>query len=299
MVHYERCLLCGSNKLIPYIICKDHLISGEDFNLYICTDCRFVLTQDHPDESDIGRYYESDEYISHSDSGKAFSDVIYRLVRAIMLRRKKGIVKNVSGLKKGSLLDIGSGTGHFVHSMKNGGWNASGIEINEKAREYAISRFGADVISPEKMSTLSDNSFNCITLWHTLEHFQKPYQYFEEICRILKREGTLIVALPNNISYDADYYRQFWAAYDVPRHLWHFTPSTFSIFAQRFCLDVIGLFYLPFNVFYISILSEKYKGAKLAFINGLYNGLRFAVKSVFSKEKNSSVIYLLRKSTGQ
>jgi SAM-dependent methyltransferase len=299
MVHYEKCPLCESNNLVPYIICKDHLLSGEDFNLNICNDCHFVLTQDHPDESDIGRYYESDEYISHSDTGKGFSNKIYRLVRTIMLRRKEGIIKNVSGLKKGNLLDIGSGTGHFVHTMKKAGWNVTGIEINEKAREFAISRFGKDFISPEKIVALSDNSFDCVTLWHVLEHFQKPYKYFEEISRILKPEGTIIIALPNNISYDADYYRQFWAAYDVPRHLWHFSPSTFMLFAKKFSFEFSGFFNLPFDVFFISIMSEKYKGSKLPFISGLLNGIRFKAKSVFSNEKDSSVIYILRKSPDQ
>jgi SAM-dependent methyltransferase len=212
-----------------------------------------------------------------------------------MLRKKKGIIKNVTGLKKGSLLDIGSGTGHFTGIMKKAGWLVKGIEINQKARNFSVSRFGLEVTGPEKISTFESNSFDCITLWHVLEHFHNPFKYTSDIIRLLKPGGLCLIALPNCSSYDAKYYGRFWAAYDVPRHLWHFNPSTFRVFSEKTGLVLENLRNLPLDVFYISILSERYKGSSFAFLRGMVKALPFAFLSVFNKRKSSSVIYILRK----
>jgi SAM-dependent methyltransferase len=212
-----------------------------------------------------------------------------------MLKKKKDLVKRTTGLKTGSLLDIGSGTGHFISEMKKAGWSVKGIEINAKAREFSASHFGLEIISSEQISTLPSDSFDCITLWHVLEHFQEPFRYASEILRLLKPGGICVLALPNCSSYDAQYYREFWAAYDVPRHLWHFTPDTFKVFADRTGFDLIGIHSLPLDVFYISTLSEKYKKKKFAFISGIIKAFWFAALSFFSKTRSSSIIYLLRK----
>jgi SAM-dependent methyltransferase len=212
-----------------------------------------------------------------------------------MLRRKKEIIKNVTGLDKGSLLDIGSGTGHFTRTMKKAGWQVKGVEINEKARDFSISRFGLEIIGPEKISTLEANSFDCITLWHVLEHFHDPFKYASDIIRLLKPGGLCLIALPDCSSYDAKYYGQYWAAYDVPRHLWHFNPSSFRIFSEKTGFTLENLRSLPLDVFYISILSERYKGSKFAFLSGIVKASLFAFLSVFRKSRSSSLIYLLRK----
>jgi SAM-dependent methyltransferase len=295
MVHHEACPVCASGKIVSFISCADHFLSKENFELYKCTDCSFVFTQDHPAEEDIGRYYESDDYISHSTSSKGLLNKIYFLVRSIMLRKKRNIVKNMSGLKRGTLLDIGSGAGHFAEAMKDAGWLVKGVEINEKARDFSIKRAGLEVISPDSISSLMSGSFDCITLWHVLEHFHSPYKYPEEIMRLLRPGGLCLVALPNSASYDAEHYKQYWAAYDVPRHLWHFNPESFSLFSEKsgFINEKFRIL-LP-DVFYISILSEKYRGGKLSFLTGMIRGLLFAFMTLFNRRKSSSVIYILRK----
>lgn len=295
MVHYTKCPLCNSGNTGQHLLVKDHFLSKEVFELLRCENCGFVFTQDHPDENKISRYYESDYYISHNDSAKGFSSILYRLSRSIMLKKKRRIVHELAGINKGCLLDIGSGTGHFISVMKKSGWMVQGIEINDKAREYSVSRTGLDVISPDSISTLPTGSFDCITLWHVLEHFQDPSGYASEIKRLLKPGGTCIAALPNIDSFDARHYREYWAAYDVPRHLWHFTPSAFGIFTEKAGFQIKDIRILPLDVFYISMLSEKYKGTKLYFITGMIKAFIFAFLSVFNKKKSSSIIYLLQK----
>jgi 2-polyprenyl-3-methyl-5-hydroxy-6-metoxy-1,4-benzoquinol methylase len=299
MIHYDICPLCSSSEISHFQTCTDYFVSKEVFDIYRCTKCGFIFIQDHPEESEIGRYYESDDYISHSDTSRGLTDKAYQVTRGIMLGKKKRMIKKITGLSSGNILDIGSGTGHFLNTMKNSGWEISGVEINPKAREYAASRFDIDTISPENISTLPGNYFDCITLWHVLEHLQEPFKYMEEIARLLKNDGVCIVALPNSNSFDSKHYGKEWAAYDVPRHLWHFNPSTFTIFAGKNRLAVAEKRKLPLDVFYISILSEKYKGSKFALLTGTLNGIGFLIRSWFVESGNSSIVYILKKSADQ
>jgi 2-polyprenyl-3-methyl-5-hydroxy-6-metoxy-1,4-benzoquinol methylase len=295
MIHYSKCPLCSSENTGSWLHVTDHFLSRESFGLSRCGNCGFIFTQDHPDENSIGRYYESEDYISHNDSAGGLSNLLYRLSRRSMLKKKRGLVRRISGLRTGNLLDIGSGTGHFLSEMKEAGWSVRGIEINSKAREFSASQFGLEVNSPEQISSLLPNSFDCITLWHVLEHFQHPFRYASEIQRLLKPGGFCIMALPNCSSYDAMHYKEFWAAYDVPRHLWHFTPETFLIFVDKAGFKLVETRSLPLDVFYISALSEKYRGSAIHFLKGMIKGFWFAVLSLFNKEKCSSMIYIIKK----
>lgn len=295
MVHHEVCPLCSSEKIFLLFGCTDHFISKEVFGIYKCSVCSFEFTQDYPEETEIGRYYESEDYISHSNTSKGFSNKLYRLARNFMLHRKKEIIRNATGLKKGSILDIGCGTGHFAGKMKQTGWKVKGIEINEKARNFAISHFGLEVAVTEQLTVLEASSFDCITLWHVLEHFHDPFKYASDILRLLKPGGICVIALPNCNSYDAKHFGRFWAAYDVPRHLWHFNPFTFRLFSEKTGFILKNLKSLPLDVFYISTLSEKYKGSALSFFKGIVKAKLFAFSAVFKKERSSSVIYILRK----
>lgn len=295
MSHHNTCPLCTGLKISDFLTCTDHFVSGEVFDICKCENCGFLFTRDTPPEQEAGRYYESDDYISHSDSKKGFTEKIYQLIRRFMLLRKKNLIKKITGLSSGAILDIGSGTGHFLNTMKKAGWDIEGVEINAKAREYAVSQFKIDTIPPEKTDTLLLKSFDCITLWHVLEHFYDPFSIMEDIGRYLKPMGIVIIALPNAGSFDTRHYGDKWAAFDVPRHLWHFNPSTFSQFAMKNKFSIIEKRYLPFDVFYISILSERYKGSKFPLIAGTFKGLIFTLRSIFDKSGCSSVIYILRK----
>ena len=295
MVHHDVCPLCSSEEISLKFRCTDHFVSQQEYSLYACSSCNFVFTQDYPAESEIGRYYESDDYISHSDTSKGFSNKAYRLARNLMLGRKRQIIINETGLKSGNLLDIGCGTGHFAHLMKKSGWNVKGVEINEKARNFGRSVFGMEIIDPSQIGTLESGSFDCVTLWHVLEHFHDPFKYMSDIHQLLKPGGMCLIALPNCNSYDASAYRQFWAAWDVPRHLWHFNPYTFRLFSDKAGFRLTKLRTLPLDVFYISIISERYKGSTFSFIKGAIKALPFALFSVFHKSRSSSLIYLLQK----
>jgi len=271
----------------------------EEFDIFRCSSCEFVFTQDHPEENELSGYYESDNYVSHSDRAAGFSNRIYRLARMIMLVRKRSITEKVSGIRKGNLLDIGCGTGYFAGTMKDAGWNVTGIEPNEKAKESGSLKFGIDIINPDKIKHLPDGSFDCITMWHVLEHFGDPFAYAAEVKRLLKPGGVCITALPNCSSFDAEHYRNRWAAFDVPRHLWHFTPVSFNRFAEKTGLIVTGISGLPLDVFYISILSEKAMGHVLGFITGILKGTWFAAGSALNKKKTSSLVYFLKSSSIQ
>jgi len=294
MITNSICPLCSSGKISVFLKCTDHLVSREEFDLWKCSECGFVFTGQYPDEQNIRIYYESDDYISHDDKAKGFLNNVYLQARGKMLKRKRRMVEKATGSRKGKILDIGCGTGYFAAAMKKGGWDVRGIEPNTKARDFASGRFGLDVKSPEQISGLPSGSFDCITMWHVLEHFHDPFGYAVEIKRLLKPGGLCLCALPNCSSFDAKHYHGSWAAYDVPRHLWHFTPDTFRVFAEMTCFRITEIRSLPLDVFYISILSERNKGSHLPFIKGIINGSFFAFRSIFDKNKSSSLIYLLR-----
>jgi 2-polyprenyl-3-methyl-5-hydroxy-6-metoxy-1,4-benzoquinol methylase len=293
MVSHIICPLCSSSRIEFYLKCRDHLLSGEEFELYKCESCSFIFTQEYPDEIQIGNYYDSEEYISHDDNATGVVSRVYYVVRKIMLRKKKKIIKETTGLNAGSLLDIGCGTGHFPGFMRNEGWKVKGIESNLKAREYSKQKYGIEIVDPEDIVKLPRGSFDCITMWHVLEHFHDPSVYANEILRLLRPGGVCIVALPNSNSYDALHFGKYWAAWDVPRHLWHFTPDTFTVFAEKFFRKIKEIRTLPFDVFYISILSEKYKGRHFYLLRGVLKGTLFAFYSLFNRRKSSSLIYII------
>jgi SAM-dependent methyltransferase len=294
MITHSTCPLCSSGNISPFLKCTDHLLSREQFDLSKCTECGFVFTLKYPDNQNIGKYYESDNYISHDDSAKGILNLIYFQVRRLMLRKKRRIIEKATGLTKGRILDVGCGTGYFAAKIKKVGWDVTGIEPNVKARDFAARHFALNVISPEHISELPSGVFDCITLWHVLEHFHDPFSYAAEIKRLMRPGGLCLCAIPNCSSFDADHYDEYWAAYDVPRHLWHFTPETFRLFAQKAGFRISGINSLPLDVFYISILSEKNKGTKFYFLKGMMKGTLFALRSLFIKARSSSLIYILK-----
>lgn len=299
MVHHDSCPLCSSGMISVHFDCIDHFISKERFVIARCSTCGFLFTQDYPGENEISGYYESADYISHSDTSEGIINKVYHLTRKVMLLRKSRMVKKVTGLKTGKLLDVGSGTGHFASVMKNAGWAVKGIEINGKARTFSAETFDLEIIAPTQITELASNSFDCITMWHVLEHFYDPFRYISDIFSLLKPGGVCLVALPNCSSHDARYYRQVWAAFDVPRHLWHFDPATFADFAQKAGQEVERQFVLPFDVFYISALSEKYRGSRRPFISGIIRAFCFSCLTLFERNRSSSIIYILRKRSDQ
>lgn len=289
------CPVCNESKTGKLFSVTDYLLSKESFDLLKCEACGFIFTSDPPSPDAIGSYYKSEDYISHSDTTEGFFNRVYHLVRKIMLSKKYNLIKHYSGTNKGSILDIGCGTGYFPGYMKNKGWSALGIESDKQASAYASSKFGLDILEMDDIMSMPAEEFDAVTLWHVLEHLYEPSVTLSMADRILKEDGVLIIALPNNASFDARHYGAKWAAWDVPRHLWHFNQESFSRLVSGTGFEITTVRRMPFDVFYVSVLSEQNQGKRLAFIRGLLIGSIGWFSSLLEKSDCSSLIYVLKK----
>lgn len=294
-IHTEFCPICGNSECSGMFDCKDHLVTNEVFSILKCPKCGFAFTQDFPIESEIGVYYDAPEYISHTDSHKGLINSLYHKARKMALRSKTGLIKKYTHASCGTLLDIGCGTGYFLDAMRHKKWVVTGIEKSESTRTYAHDKFGLNIQDSDYLFEIPANTKDVITLWHVLEHLEKLNETMDTLHRILKDNGVLFIALPNKDSADASYYRENWAAYDVPRHLWHFSPNDFEVFANKHNFELVKTKGMPFDPFYISMLSEKNKGTSAASLIGLLKGGWFFLQSFFNINKNSSLVYILKK----
>ena len=291
----DTCPLCGGQQLEHALNCTDHYASGETFEVVRCVHCNFLMTQKVPVEAEIGKYYETPDYISHSDTQKGLMNRVYHWVRQYMLSRKAALVKHCSKISTGHLLDYGTGTGYFADTMVRHGWQVNAIEKSPQARAFAKEHFGLTVDTETALPNYPSNNFDVVTLWHVMEHLEHLNEMWETIHRILKKKGVLIVAVPNPDSYDAKKYGEWWAAYDVPRHLWHFRPAVMQQFGAKHGFILEERKPMPFDAFYVSMLTEKYKGSKLSFVKGLWTGTCAWFSALGKKERSSSMIYVFRK----
>ena len=291
-----NCPVCDTKIFTSFLTCNDFFVSGEEFQIKECSSCGFKITENIEDEDNIGRYYQSENYISHSNTTKGLVNSVYHNVRKYMLGRKRRLVEKTTQTKSGQLLDVGTGTGFFLNEMKENGWQVTGTEKSEDARSFAKTEFNLDNLPTDKLFELKDKSFDAITLWHVMEHIHQLKYNFETFNRLLKNDGKLIIAVPNHDSYDAKHYKEFWAAYDVPRHIWHFAPKQMELLGKKHNFKLASLHTMPFDSFYVSMLSEKYKKSKLALFGGILYGKISWLKSIFNAGKCSSVIYVFEKS---
>lgn len=289
------CPACEATAITDLFHARDHLVSGKEFLIRQCNVCGMGWTADPPPEAEAGAYYVSEEYISHSDRKQSLSDNLYHFARSFMLRRKRRVVKAAALRSSGVLLDIGSGTGYFAGFMKDRGWQVTGIEINADARNYSAARFGIRVVSPGEIRDIASGSADCITLWHVLEHLYNPAGWLGEVSRILKDGGRCVIALPNFASADAGWFGKRWAALDVPRHLWHFTPGAFERFAARQGFTIERIETLPLDLFYIASLSYRNIGKSMPLLRGAVTGVFIALRSLFNRGKASSLVYVISK----
>lgn len=291
--HISNCPLCGKQEFEERFTCRDYYATGETFHLYECKECHFLFTQDFPSQTSIDKYYCAENYISHSDTQRGLVNKLYHIVRRFMLKRKSALVEKHSKGKR--LLDIGTGTGYFAQAMKQKGWEVTAIEKSPQARVFAQKHFGLKIDAPELLDSYETGYFNVITLWHVLEHIEDLPQMWERLKEILHEEGTLILALPNPSSYDANHYKQNWAAYDVPRHLWHFTPATLAKWASLYGFTVKKQIPMPFDAFYISMLSEKNESKTFSTLRGFWRGFLAWIATRRNASLSSSIIYILKK----
>ena len=272
-----------------FITVRDHSVSKENFELYRDESLDLLITYPQPKEEELGKYYESDDYISHTDGKRSMFEKAYHFVKGIALKNKLQLINDLQK-EKGKLLDIGAGTGEFLMVAKENGWQTTGIEPSDKARNIALKK---GVFLADSLADLEDHSFDVISMWHVLEHVPNLENQIKELKRLLKPTGTILIAVPNFNSFDAKYYGKFWAAYDVPRHLWHFSKTAIKGLFAKEGLHLQKVLPMKFDAFYVSLLSEKYKTGKMNYFKAISIGLK---SNKYGKEnlEYSSHIYVLK-----
>jgi 2-polyprenyl-3-methyl-5-hydroxy-6-metoxy-1,4-benzoquinol methylase len=274
-----------------FLSVKDHSVSQETFDLYYDATLDMLITHPQPSLENLGKYYESVDYISHTDSKRSLFEKAYHFVKSIALKNKLNLINSLQP-QKGHVLDIGAGTGDFLLVAKNNDWKTIGIEPSEKAKAIAIKK-GISFV--DQTQNLESHSLDIITMWHVLEHVPDLDFQIKELKRLLKPNGKLIVAVPNFKSFDAKHYGKFWAAYDVPIHFWHFSKTAIKTLFDKEQMQLQKVLPMKFDSFYVSLLSEKYKNGKMNYIKALFVGLQSNWKARRSLEY-SSHIYVLKNS---
>jgi 2-polyprenyl-3-methyl-5-hydroxy-6-metoxy-1,4-benzoquinol methylase len=292
MIVYSSCPNCGSKNISKVLFAKDYTVSGEEFEIWECESCTQRFTQNIPEIDNIGRYYQSENYISHSDTKKGFINNLYHTVRKRTLLQKRKLIETNTKKKPGNILDVGAGTGAFLNTMKNAHWNCTGIEPDKTAREKALKLYNLNLKEAKELFLLPAESFDAITLWHVLEHVHELHEYVEKLKDLLKTNGKLFIAVPNYTSADAKIYGKFWAAYDVPRHLYHFSPKAIETLLNAHGLQLETMKPMWYDSVYVSMLSEKYKIGKSNPAKAFVNGMISNVKTLSSNSKCSSLIYI-------
>lgn len=290
MIEIINCPVCENRNFTYFITCVDHTVSREPFHLSRCNNCGFVFTNPQPEKEKLGSYYLSDDYISHSGKAKSLIGSLYLFLRKRSLEWKLSLLPK----SKGKILDYGCGTGEFLKTCQHAGWNISGVEPSHVARQKAEALTHKKI---EEELTEFNQEYDSITLWHVLEHVTDLNQTITQLCTVLKKDGQMFLAVPNHLSYDAEFYKQHWAGYDVPRHLWHFSQSTMQQALKKNGLTIVKTIPMNLDAFYVSMLSEKYKNRSHPFIQlikAFYIGLLSNWKG---KKKNeySSLIYVAQK----
>ena len=257
----DACPICGSAEIPAKLAVQDRSVSQETFTIAQCAGCGLQFTNPRPDAASIGKYYESAAYVSHNSAARGLVNRAYRMARYFTMRRKVALITRLNGGQAGRLLDYGCGTGHFLARAKRTGWQVTGLEPHAGARQAAAARVGQPMLEAAALAALPPASFDVVTLWHVLEHVHTLQETVSQLVKALKPGGYLLIAVPNPDSLDAQHYRQYWAAYDVPRHLYHFVPATIGRLLAGHGLRVAQTLPLPLDAYYVSLLSEQLRPA--------------------------------------
>lgn len=283
------CPICDSKSFKHAFTLQDYSISKEEFKLVQCTTCRFLLTNPRPADEDLPKYYESEDYISHSGTKKGLINSLYHRFQKINLRLKFNSFSKY--VPRGTWMDYGAGNGAFLEFLKSKNISCEGFEPDESARKMGAQK-GIKIQNATEYKE-SSQEYASITMWHVLEHIPDLNNIIQKHKSNLIEGGILTIAVPNHDSHDANYYKNFWAAYDVPRHLWHFTEKDISALMRKNGFDHIKTKPMIFDSYYVSMLSEKYKGGNI--FRGALTG---AISNLIARTSNrpfSSQIYIFRK----
>ncbi len=293
MKQYSSCPICGDTHLQS--VRKPYYFRGkqEGFNIDECRNCGFWFTNPVPKGAQLAAYYESDDYVSHTDGKGGLMDQVYELVRTRAIRKKFDLIQKLKSPKE-FLVDYGAGTGEFLRYASTKGWEVKGFEPSSRARENAANK-GLDLIDPELRESLAPNSIGVFTLWHVLEHIPDLRETLSYFYERLVPGGFLVLALPNHESDDAEHYQSDWAAFDVPLHLWHFSKKDIRNLADKHGFNLKAVRNMPFDSFYVSLLSEKNRHGSQRPVKAFWQGLKSNVKGSGSNQNMSSLIYVLQK----
>ena len=295
MITYTQCPVCHSKQIQDAFSAKDYTVSSEIFTIVKCTACTHLFTQYIATQNEIGKYYQSENYISHSDTQEGIVNKLYHAVRKRTLAGKKDLVQQETGKQQGKILDIGCGTGAFLNTMKLAGWECIGLEPDDAARKKAIELYNIEPKPSHEIFSLANNEYDAITMWHVLEHVHQLHEYIAQLKNMLTANGKIFIAVPNYTSYDAQHYATYWAAYDVPRHLYHFSPASMKNLVEQHGLIIKKIKPMWFDSFYVSMLSEQYKNGKGNIIKAFFIGFVSNLKTWFKKDTCSSLIYVIGK----
>lgn len=293
---YERLEICPSCKhpqFDNFLICEDYTVSHESFALVKCSKCELIFTNPRPKPEELSKYYQSEAYISHTDKANSIINTVYKLVRTYTLRQKRKLIESYK--PNGTILDYGCGTGDFLKGLENGKWTSYGVEPDDNAREIAKRKISGSIENNLK-SFDNDVKFDLATAWHVIEHVADLRETLKQIHKRLNKGGYLIMAVPNLNSYDASIYKEKWAAFDVPRHLYHFTRGSLENLAGKTKFKLVATAPMKFDSYYVSMLSEKYRTGKNNMVKGVLTGLKSNLKASKTGEY-SSLIYVLKKIT--
>ena len=293
-IHYSSCPVCQQADLVAVFNVIDQLVSRESFTIMECRQCSCRLTQAAPDQQASSKYYQSTDYISHSNTSRGLINRIYQLVRKRTLQQKVKWVEKAIGTPGGRVLDVGSGTGAFVEALRKSGWQADGLEPDPSARKVAQAVFGIALLDIEQLFQLPSASVDAITLWHVLEHVHDLNGYMQQFHRLLKPGGSLLIALPNYTSWDAQYFGKWWAAYDVPRHLYHFSPEAVRSLSNRNGFSLGSVRPMWYDAFYIALLSHQHQQGSSRWLRSFLVGLNSNLKTMKQTDRGSSLVYVMR-----
>lgn len=291
MITVQSCPICGEKSFSKVYKAPYFRGDNEQFQIVECQSCKLWLTSPRPADDELAPYYETGEYISHNNKKEGLIDWLYHLVRSYSLGKKLGLINKLN-LSKGTLLDYGAGTGHFLKAARENGWQVEGVEPSAEARQVATIENDLLLADPDHFQWTG--AYQAITLWHVLEHLPKLQEHMRNFSAVLAPGGTLVIAVPNHESADSKFYGASWAALDVPLHLYHFKKANLRELAEQHGLHLEEIRNMPFDSFYVSMLSEKIRSGKSNLPRAFYHGLRSNFKG--NRTKNmSSLIYVLRK----
>ena len=295
MEKLNTCLVCGHNELINELTCTDFVATNENFNLQRCKKCTFLFTNPRPDTNEIGKYYQSDKYVSHAGKKDGFGIMykIYDIVRNYSINQKLNLIKKYNS--SGNLMDLGCGLGYFLDgAVKDKTFDCIGVDVSDDTIKYVKETFGYNVKNETELDQLPQNNYDVITQWHVLEHVHFLNERMKQLNNLLKKDGTLFIAVPNSNSWDAKKYKEYWDGYDIPRHLYHFNKNSIKLLMEKHGFEIIETKPLIFDAPYISMRSEIHKKNNFTMLRGAINGLISNSRAMVTDEY-STLLFIVKK----